>query len=191
MSILTALLFAFLGGIILNIMPCVFPILSIKILSFINHSHGSKTKLFQHGLVFSIGVLVTFISIGALLLILKSGGEYMVGFQLSANIVTLLMYLFIAIGVFISDITLGPGSLQLGFSSTEQLVGFFDGCTCRNCGLTLYSTFWISIRPNLLQPGLHSILFLLGFGFSLPYLVLTINPKLLQKLPNLDMDGNP
>tara|TARA_Y100001936_G_scaffold121293_1_gene118618 strand:+ start:255 stop:2264 length:2010 start_codon:yes stop_codon:yes gene_type:complete len=192
MSILTALLFAFLGGIILNIMPCVFPILSIKILSFINHSHGSKTKLFQHGLVFSIGVLVTFISIGALLLILKSGGEYIGwGFQLqSPIIVTLLMYLFIAIGVvFISDITLGSRLAAIGnFSSdrTDLSGSFLTGVLAVIVASPCTAPFMGSaLGLALLQPGLHSIFIFiaLGFGFSLPYLVLTINPKLLQKLP--------
>ena len=191
-SILTALLFAFLGGIILNIMPCVFPILSIKILSFINHSHGSKTKLFQHGLVFSTGVLITFISIGVLLLILKSGGEYIGwGFQLqSPIIVSLLMYLFIAIGViFISDINLGSRLAAIGnFSSdrTDLSGSFLTGVLAVIVASPCTAPFMGSaLGLALLQPGMHSIFIFiaLGIGFSLPYLVLTINPKLLQKLP--------
>ena len=57
LNLITALFFAFIGGLILNAMPCVFPILSIKILGFIEQSHGSREKMMQHGFVFSAGVL--------------------------------------------------------------------------------------------------------------------------------------
>jgi len=191
-SIATALFFAFLGGIILNVMPCVFPILSIKILSFINHSHGSRTKLINHGLMFSSGVLITFLSIGLLLMLLKSGGEYIGwGFQLqSPLIVTLLMYLFVGIGVvFMSNIVLGSKLASLGNFSSERtdlsssfLTGVLAVIVASPCTAPFMGS---ALGLALLQPGYHSIFIFisLGLGFSLPYIVLTMNPELLKKLP--------
>ena len=96
LNLITALLFAFLGGLILNAMPCVFPILSIKILGFIEQSQGSREKMMQHGFVFSAGVLTTFLIVAGLLLFLRSTGDSIGwGYQMqSPLIISLLIYLF-------------------------------------------------------------------------------------------------
>ena len=117
MSLLTGIVFAFLGGIILNAMPCVFPILSIKILGFIEQSQGSKEKLIQHGLIFSAGVLTTFLAISWLLIFLRASGEAIGwGYQLQSPwVVSILIYLFVAIGiVFMSNIALGTSLANFG-----------------------------------------------------------------------------
>ena len=99
-SVLTLIIFAFFGGLILNVMPCVFPILSIKILRFVEQSENSSYKTFKQGCLFSVGVIVSFLLIAALLISLKSGGESIGwGYQLQSPIVvSLLFYLFIVMG---------------------------------------------------------------------------------------------
>ena len=99
-SIILLLLFAFIGGLILNIMPCVFPILSIKILRFMDHSENSSTQTYKFGLYYSFGVILSFLVIALVLLLLKSSGESIGwGFQLQYPIViSVLFYLFIALG---------------------------------------------------------------------------------------------
>ena len=68
MSILQAIIFAFIGGIILNLMPCVFPIISLKILSFVSMGGSSKNKIRTHSLLFCFGVILSFLVINCSLL---------------------------------------------------------------------------------------------------------------------------
>ena len=191
-SLLTAIIFAFLGGIILNAMPCVFPILSIKILSFIEQSQGSKEKLFHHGLVFSAGVLTTFLAVSALLIFLRASGEAIGwGYQLQSPwVVSLLIYLFVVIGiVFMGNIVLGSSFGNLGTLVQNQkdlTSSFFTGVLAVVVASPCTAPFMgPAIGLALLQPGLKSILIFLalGIGFSLPYLILSIYPQLLSKLP--------
>lgn len=192
LNLITALLFAFLGGLILNAMPCVFPILSIKILGFIEQSQGSREKMMQHGFVFSAGVLTTFLIVAGLLLFLRSTGDSIGwGYQMqSPLIISLLIYLFVAVGiVFMGNLVLGGQLAKFGVLAQGQrdLAGSFltgalavvvaSPCTAPFMGPALGMAF--------LQPGLGSLfIFLaLGIGFSLPYLTLSIFPQLLSKLP--------
>ena len=191
-SLLTAIIFAFLGGIILNAMPCVFPILSIKILSFIEQSQGSKEKLFHHGLVFSAGVLTTFLTVSALLIFLRASGEAIGwGYQLQSPwVVSLLIYLFVVIGiVFMGNIVLGSSFGNLGTLVQNQkdlTSSFFTGVLAVVVASPCTAPFMgPALGLALLQPGLKSIVIFLalGIGFSLPYLILSIYPQLLSKLP--------
>ncbi len=192
LNLITALFFAFIGGLILNAMPCVFPILSIKILGFIKQSQDSRKKLIQHGLVFSAGVLTTFLVVAGLLLFLRSTGNLIGwGYQLqSPLVISLLIYLFVAIGiVFMGNLVLGGQLAKFGVLAQNQrdLAGSFltgvlavvvaSPCTAPFMGPALGMAF--------LQPGLGSLfIFLaLGIGFSLPYMTLSIFPQLLSKLP--------
>ena len=191
-SLLTAIIFAFLGGIILNAMPCVFPILSIKILSFIEQSQGSKEKLFHHGLVFSAGVLTTFLAVSALLIFLRASGEAIGwGYQLQSPwVVSLLIYLFVVIGiVFMGNIVLGSSFSNLGILVQNQkdlTSSFFTGVLAVVVASPCTAPFMgQALGLALLQPGFKSIVIFLalGIGFSLPYLILSIYPQLLSKLP--------
>ena len=192
LNLITALFFAFIGGLILNAMPCVFPILSIKILGFIEQSQGSREKMMKHGLVFSAGVLTTFLIVAGLLLFLRSTGDSIGwGYQLqSPLIISLLIYLFVAVGiVFMGNLVLGSQLAKYGVLAQGQrdLAGSFltgvlavvvaSPCTAPFMGPALGMAF--------LQPGLGSLfIFLaLGIGFSLPYMTLSIFPQLLSKLP--------
>ena len=90
-SILKMLLFAFIGGLILNLMPCVFPVISLKVLSMVKMGGESKSKIISHSLIFSIGVVISFLAIAALVTYLRSTGEMIGwGFQLQSPYVCLL-----------------------------------------------------------------------------------------------------
>ena len=192
MDLVITIVFAFIGGLILNVMPCVFPILSIKILSFVEQSEGSRKKMIQHGLSFSAGVLITFLSIAGLLLVLKSGGESIGwGYQLQSPLmVTLLIYLFVAIGItFMSNLILGGQLAQLGnfTQGYSDITGsFLTGVLAVIVASPCTAPFMGSaIGIALLQPGFSTVaIFIsLGMGFAAPYLLLSFYPSLLRVLP--------
>ena len=191
-NIFTLIFFAFLGGLILNIMPCVFPILSIKILRFVEQSGESTYKTIRQGLLFSLGVIVSFLAIAALLVSLKSGGESIGwGYQLQSPIVvSLLVYLFVVLGyIFMSNMVLGTSlarlssiSLGKGDSIESFLTGVLAVIVASPCTAPFMGS---AIGFALLQPSFYSVLIFLGLGigFSLPYLVLSAKPSLLSFLP--------
>ena len=132
-SIFLLIIFAFIGGLILNIMPCVFPILSIKILRFMEHSENSTIKTYKFGLYYSLGAIMSFLIIALILIFLKASGESIGwGFQLQYPLViSILFYLFIALGfMFMSNLVFGS---QLGQLSSiarvknESLESFLTG----------------------------------------------------------------
>jgi thiol:disulfide interchange protein DsbD len=191
-NILTLIVFAFLGGLILNIMPCVFPILSIKILRFVEKSGDSTYKTLQQGLLFSLGVIVSFLTIAALLIALKSGGESIGwGYQLqSPVVVSLLFYLFVVLGfIFMSNVVLGSSLARLSsisLNKSDSLESFLTGVLAVIVASPCTAPFMGSaIGFALLQPSFYSILIFLGLGigFSLPYLILSAKPSLLNFLP--------
>ena len=116
LSLYVVLPFAFLGGLILNLMPCVFPILSIKILNLATLS-GTHNNKYLHGVAYTIGVLFSFVLIGSLLMILRDTGESLGwGIQLkSPFFLVFIVYLFvligliIAVGVWLLNIMVGSG----------------------------------------------------------------------------------
>ena len=191
-NILTLIVFAFLGGLILNVMPCVFPILSIKILRFVEQSGDSSYKTLQQGLLFSLGVIISFLTIAALLIALKSGGESIGwGYQLqSPVVVSLLFYLFVVLGfIFMSNIVLGSSLARLSsisLNKSDSIESFLTGVLAVIVASPCTAPFMGSaIGFALLQPSFYSILIFLGLGigFSLPYLILSAKPSLLSFLP--------
>jgi thiol:disulfide interchange protein/DsbC/DsbD-like thiol-disulfide interchange protein len=104
LSLVTAMVFAFLGGIVLNLMPCVFPVLSLKALSLAAPGHGNRDKLRLEGLAFAGGVIVTFVALAAILLAFRAAGEqFGWGFQLqSPAMVTGLALLFFVLALNLS-----------------------------------------------------------------------------------------
>jgi len=191
-NILTLIVFAFLGGLILNVMPCVFPILSIKILRFVEQSRDSTYKTLQQGLLFSLGVITSFLMIAALLIALKSGGESIGwGYQLqSPVVVSLLFYLFVVLGfIFMSNVVLGSSLARLSsisLNKSDSIESFLTGVLAVIVASPCTAPFMGSaIGFALLQPSFYSILIFLGLGigFSLPYLILSAKPSLLSFLP--------
>ena len=191
-NIVLLILFAFIGGLILNIMPCVFPILSIKILRFVEYSENSSSQTYKFGLFYSLGVILSFLLIAFTLLAFKSSGEVIGwGFQLQYPLViAILFYLFVALGfMFMSNLVFGSKLGQLSIAAqvkNESLESFLTGILAVVVASPCTAPFMGSaIGFALLQPSLNSIfIFLsLGIGFALPYLILSIKPALLSFLP--------
>ena len=191
-NVFLLIIFAFVGGLILNIMPCVFPILSIKILRFVEHSENSSANTLKYGLFYTLGAVLSFLLIALLLVILKSSGENIGwGFQLQYPLViSILFYLFVALGfMFMSNLVFGSSLGNLGSFAqvkNESLESFLTGVLAVVVASPCTAPFMGSaIGFALLQPSLNSfvIFFSLGIGFALPYLILSIKPSLLSFLP--------
>ncbi|HAU01510.1 MAG TPA: cytochrome C biogenesis protein, partial [Porticoccaceae bacterium] len=122
LSLGLVLLFAFAGGIILNLMPCVFPILSIKVLSF-TMTHQTRRSRHIHGLAYTAGVVISFVAIAIVMLALRAAGESIGwGFQLQSPLfVIALVYLFFVMGLGLSGyLEIGSNLMSLGQDSQQQ-----------------------------------------------------------------------
>src|SRR6516162_5124494 len=187
-----ALLLAFLGGIVLNAMPCVFPILSLKLLSLARQAHGHRSEQLGHGLAYTGGVLVSFAALGDALLALRAGGRAIGwGFQLQTPVfIAVIAYLLLAMGLSLSGVaTFGTGLSGTGgrLAGRSGLTGtFFTGvlativatpCTAPFMGAALGFAL---IAP---APVAIGIFLALGLGLAAPYLVATIIPGWQRVLP--------
>jgi thiol:disulfide interchange protein DsbD len=190
MSLALALLFALLGGILLNAMPCVFPVLSIKVLSFA--AHADSGRMARHGWAYTAGVAICFLAIGALLLALRAmGGEIGWGFQLQEPMFVLLMaYLMLALGLNLSGLFSIGGSLMGSGGSLVRRDGlsgsFFTGLLAVVVATPCTAPFMgAALGYGLTQPApvALAVLFALGLGMALPFLVLSASPALLRHLP--------
>jgi thiol:disulfide interchange protein/DsbC/DsbD-like thiol-disulfide interchange protein len=187
-----ALISALIGGVILNLMPCVFPVLSIKIISFIEHAKNDQRITRRHGLVFALGVLVSFWVIALIITSVKAGGEQLGwGFQLQSPVfVALMIIVFLSLGLlFLTQVTIGQtlqniaGKFRL---STTYLGSFLSGvlatavatpCTAPFMSTALAATLTLPTALTLL------VFTALGCGMSAPYVLLAFNPILLRLLP--------
>ena len=189
-SFLQAIIFAFIGGLILNLMPCVFPIISLKILSFVSLGNESKSKIRFHALSFCFGVLISFLLIGLSLIILKQTGNYLGwGFQLqSPIIVAMLSILMFLIGIILlTDVNIGSSLTRLGGIGSNNISGSFltgvlavivaSPCTAPFMGAALG---YALIQPSGVTMPIFASL---GIGFAMPYFILSLNPKLIKLLP--------
>jgi thiol:disulfide interchange protein DsbD len=191
-TIIKALIFAFIGGLILNLMPCVFPIISLKVLSFISLGGDSTFKIRAHSIMFSFGVLASFLFIATLLIILKSSGSSVGwGFQLqSPLIVGLLSLIMFLIGlILLMDINLGTSFTRLGSigsNSTNYSSSFATGVLAVVVASPCTAPFMgAAIGYALIQPSSVTLpVFLsLGLGFAFPYLLISFRPSLISSLP--------
>ncbi len=191
-SIWLAILFSFLGGLILNLMPCVLPVLSIKIMGFIKQAHDEHIASWKHGVSFTVGVLVSFLALAGLLLILKAGGASLGwGFQLQSPgfiiIVSVFMFLFglSMLGVYeigtsmttVGGKTQGISGLAGSFVSGITAVIVATPCTApfmgSALGFALTQPVWASL----------TVFFFLGLGMAAPFLLLSSVPALLKYVP--------
>ncbi|WP_339672887.1 protein-disulfide reductase DsbD [Dasania marina] len=188
-SLLYALMLAIMGGAILNLMPCVFPVLSLKILSFTqdkDHNHS------LHGISYSVGVVVSFVAVAATLIGLQAAGQAIGwGFQLQSPwFVAALAYLFFVMGLSLSGaIELGQSWMGLGnkLAAKQGYSGsFFTGvlatvvaspCTAPFMGTALGYAITQDAATALL------VFAALGLGMALPVLIMAHSPRLLNKLP--------
>ena len=171
-------------------MPCVFPIISLKILSFVSLGNESKQKIRLHALSFCFGAILSFLLIGLSLILLKQTGNYLGwGFQLQSPIIVgMLSILMFIIGIILlTDINIGSSLTRLGSVGSNSISGSFltgvlavivaSPCTAPFMGAAL--------GYALIQPSGETmpIFAALGLGFSLPYLILSLSPGLIRSLP--------
>ena len=189
--LLGALGFAFLGGLILNLMPCVFPVLSIKILSLVNF-RNSNSSMRLHGLAYATGVVVSFIAIALTLMGLRAGGEAIGwGFQLQSPIVvSILAYLFMAIALNLLGVFQVGGRLmslgESGKSGESYLSSVSTGVLATVVAAPCTAPFMgAAVGYAVVQSSVVAVLVFisLGLGMALPYLVLCFAPNLLARLP--------
>ncbi len=194
-GIFTFLLFGFIGGFILNLMPCVLPVISLKIFGFIQQAGQSREKIFRSGLAFTAGIFAWFLALALLLIALKAGGRDVTwgGFQftnayfvLGLSIVVLVFALNL-FGVF--EISLPQGMTRGLLASSDRkdnLGSFFQGvfatvlatpCTAPFLGTALGFAFTQSPIVVL------SMFVAIAAGMSAPYFLLSAQPAWLRFLP--------
>jgi thiol:disulfide interchange protein len=186
-----ALIFAVAGGMLLNLMPCVFPILSLKLLGFAGHAHDRRALL-AGGLAYSAGVVLSFVALAALVLALRAGGEQIGwGFQLqSPTFVAALAVLFTLIALnlaglfeFSTLLPSGLASLRLRHPLADAaLTGVLatavaSPCTAPLMGAALGLAFTLPTAQAL------TLFAALGAGMALPYLAASAWPGLARALP--------
>ena len=184
-------LFAFLGGLILNVMPCVFPVLSLKALHLVQLSGESRGSARTEGLAYTAGVTLSLLALAALLIFLRASGQALGwGFQLqSPPVVWLLLALLFALslnllGFFEFNVLLGnlagkgPRQGWTGsFASGLLAVAVASPCTAPFMGVALAAAFAL---PAI---GTLAVFTALALGFALPILILSLFPALLSFLP--------
>jgi len=194
-GIFTFLFFGFLGGIILNLMPCVLPVISLKIFGFIQHAGQSRQKILRSGIAFAGGIFAWFIGLALLLIVLKAAGREITwgGFQFTnpyfvlALSVIVLVFALDLFGVF--EISLPQSVTRRLLSSTSgqhEAASFFQGlfatvlatpCTAPFLGTALGFAFAQS-------PAIILLMFVaIAAGMSAPYLLLCAQPAWLRFLP--------
>ncbi len=193
-SLVRMLLYAFIGGLILNIMPCVLPVIALKILGFVSEAHNEPKRVRRLGIVYSFGVLASFLAMAAFVIGVKAAGHQAGwGMQFSNPyflIALTVLVTLVALNLFgIFEIGLGSGAMgAAGTLAMRQGASgaFFNGvlatilatpCTASILGTALGFAFSQG-------PAIVAAMFLtMGVGLAFPYLLLSFQPKWLKFLP--------
>jgi len=183
----TLLLFAFIGGLILNIMPCVFPVIGLKIMGFVQQAGESRGRVIMHGVAYTLGVLVCF---WVLALLVKLLGLTWGGQLQSAGFVLVLAYFFVVFGLNMAGVfEIGTSAVSIANTVQHQsglARSFFDGLLATVVATPCSAPF---LGPALtwatsLSTGSALLVFtVIGLGLSTPYLVLSVAPGLVKLLP--------
>ncbi len=193
-SIWLALISAFIGGLIMNIMPCVLPVIALKILGFVNEANSDPRRVRFLGSIFALGVMVSFLALAALVIGLKAAGHY-VGWGVQfgnpifldcfAIVITLVsLNLF---GVF--EVTLSGRAMNTAgeLASRHGASGtFFNGVLTTTLATSCTAPILASALGYAFAQSAGIIIltfFFVGFGLVAPYILLSWNPALLKFLP--------
>jgi thiol:disulfide interchange protein DsbD len=185
------LLLALVGGVILNVMPCVLPVLSLKVMGFVQHAGEDRAVQFRLGAMFAAGVLVSFLALAIVVIVLQAAGDQLGwGFQFQNPVFVLVMGAVVfafglsLFGVYeiVLPVQVGGG----GGRGSAYAESFMNGvlatalatpCTAPLLGAALGFAF---TQP----PAVILAIFLtVGLGLSLPYVILSLNPGLLRFVP--------
>jgi thiol:disulfide interchange protein len=191
-SLPVLMLLAMLGGLILNLMPCVFPVLSIKAISVVEQAKKHPAAVRLKGLMFAAGVISSMLALAAVLLALRAGGEEIGwGFQLQSPLfVTLLIYLLLAVGLNLSGVfEFGGGLAGMGDGLTHgdgYRASFFTGLLTTLVATPCTAPFMApALGAALTQPAINALAIFaaLGLGLSLPFVLLSFAPWMRRVLP--------
>lgn len=187
-----ALFFAFLGGMILNAMPCVFPILALKALSLSREAEGNRVQIRENGIFYTLGILFSMLLLGAFIILLREAGVAIGwGFQLQSPLfVTSMLLLFFVIGLSLSGLL----NLPVLFGDANHKLGERDGVlgsfltgvlavlVASPCAVPFMAG---AVGYAFTQPAIKtlSIMLVLGAGLATPYLLLSFSPKLHGIMP--------
>ena len=190
-TLLAAIVGALLGGLILNLMPCVFPVLAIKVMSFTQHANDRRGHKIS-GLAYTAGVIVSFLALGALMLALRAAGEQLGwGFQLqSPAVVAGLAVLFTVLGLNLAGLfefgQFLPSSVASQQAKNPAVNAFLSGvlavaiaspCTAPFMGASLGLAVGLPALQALLVFGA------IGIGMAAPYLLASLVPAVARALP--------
>lgn len=192
MSAWMAIFYAFIGGILLNLMPCVFPVLSLKALAVVRAAGETRTHMQREGLVYTAGILVSFLIVAGALLVLRAGGEAIGwGFQLqSPTFVAILAMVLFVVGLSLSGLLVLVGrfaGVGQGLTEKQGPVGaFFTGVLATVVATPCTAPFMApALGYALVQPPVMALLIFVGLGLGLafPFLLITYVPALATRLP--------
>ena len=191
-TLLKFLIFAFIGGLLLNVMPCVLPILSMRALNLVRQSQNNRKSIFIGSLLYGAGVLTSLLILAIIVIILQMTGQ-LVGwgfqFQNPLFVMSLITIIFVfALSLFDIFIINAPGMNKMAAASNRKgwMGSFFNGifavilatpCTAPFLGTALGFAF---SQPPLFILGSFTAI---GIGFALPFILIGIWPKLVQSLP--------
>ncbi|TCK74178.1 protein-disulfide reductase DsbD family protein [Acidipila rosea] len=191
-SLVRAIGLAFLGGIILNLMPCVFPVLFIKGLSLAQASREERSRMRSHGLVYAFGIVVSFWAVVAVLLGLRAGGSHLGwGFQFqSPGFVAIMALVLFFLGLSLAgqfEIGLSLTSAGGGLAAKQGYAGsFFTGVLAMVVATPCTAPFMgAAIGYALAQTAFvtFAVFTALALGLAAPYLLLAFNPVWTRLLP--------
>ena len=195
LSLPWALAFAFVGGVLLNLMPCVFPVLSVKILGFAQEAEEGSGAMKRNGLLFGAGVLASmWVLAGALLALRAAGSQIGWGFQLQSPVfIALMTMLFFGIGLnLLGTFEVGTtlmnwgGRMQTSTSSSGGTSAFLTGVLATVVATPCTAPFMgaaLGVALTLSAVGALLIFTALGVGMATPYVILATTPALLDRLP--------
>lgn len=184
---------AFLGGLILNLMPCVLPVLSLKVFSLIRHAGENSQGAWKQGAAFTVGVVISFWALGGLLLILRAAGNHLGwGFQMQSPpfVLGLILLFFVLALNLLGAFEIGTSLVGLDAKASGRLHGtfssFLNGALATLAATPCTAPFMgSSLGFAAQQPALIALLVFtfLGLGMATPYLALTAFPGALRFVP--------
>lgn len=191
-GLLQAIVFAFLGGLILNLMPCVFPVLALKAVAFVGHRHEAMSRRVLQGGAYTAGILVSFLALAGGLIAIKAGGAAVGwGFQLQQPIVVaVLAYVLFLVGLNLS----GLYEIGLGLTRAGQVVhgrsgatgSFLTGVLAAVVATPCTAPFMAVAIGYALTQGASvtiAVFTALGIGLALPFLIISLVPAIGRMLP--------
>ena len=182
----------FLGGLILNFMPCVFPVIGLKIMSFVEMGGGDRKKVFLHSAIFALGIILSFLVLAIILVLVTDNGE-------SRSWAMWMQNSWVVYAILLLLLTLGLsmfGVFEIGVSATgagqklqnkQGLLGsFFQGIFITIVATPCSAPFLGTAMPmalSLPNAGMVTALVFMGLGLAFPYILLGTFPQLLKFLP--------